>query len=318
MTIQDKPPTTDQILGDLLSTSSVTPVAGETAYNPDLDEAALLRSIMGLMQQQTAAPNLDVLGTDLTGIDDYALMAKFDQQFGDLCETFIALKPRLAAAAQPELMVRLESHLAGAQAEIEELVPHPIFENTSTQAEPTTTEKKLKLIERLKSRAVLFGGAALCLPFLLKFGVPAILGSRQMEHFLPKANSRMEQVVSVKGLALSVKAPGQPPQSLQLAGIAPLSDHWQKEATGVISTLLESAHGQVSVSTMGSQSGKAFALVALPNGTTLQQVLLADGVAKLDNDGLRLLPADLSAKLQAAQALAKAQQKNIWSHEKEQ
>ena len=126
----------------------------------------------------------------------------------------------------------------------------------------------------------------------------------------------MDQVVSVQGSTLSVKVPGQSPQTIQLAGIAPADKHWQEETTGVISALLESTRGQVSVNTMGrSPSGEASALVELPNGTTLQQVLLEDGVAQLDNDSLSRFPADVSAKLQAAQAAAQSQHKNIWSTE---
>lgn len=135
-----------------------------------------------------------------------------------------------------------------------------------------------------------------------------------METLLPAANKGLDQVISVKGSTLSIQAPGQPPQPIQLAGIAPASEHWQAETTGVISTLIESTHGQVSVSPMGrSSSGESSALIELPNGTTLQQVLLEDGVAKLDSDGLSRFPAELSAKLQAAQATAQAQHKNIWS-----
>ena len=308
----------NQLLSELLGSDAATLVppataASTTASPAASNEAEMLRSLFGLMQEP-ADSNLDgLLGTDLTVMDDSTLLTKLDQQFEDLCETFVALKTRPVAAAHPEGLEHLESHLAGAQAEIQGLMPDTWLEELAPEQaseKPDAAPKKNSKIRRLRSRAILFGGVALCLPLALKIGIPGLLSSRQMGTLLPAANKGMDQVVSVKGSTLTIQAPGQPPQPIQLAGIAPASEYWQAETTGVISTLIESTHGQVSVSPMGrSSSGESSALIELPNGTTLQQVLLEDGVAKLDSDSLSRFPADLSAKLQAAQALAQAQRK---------
>ena len=142
----------NQLLQGLLSAPSapVMPLAASAATAPD--EEALLRSLFGLMQEQTTAePNLDGLfGTDPSAMDDSTLIARLDQQFQSLCETFIALKTRSVADAHPEALVRLESYLAAAQAEIEALVPEGLPEELLTGlpespviiAESFTAQKK--------------------------------------------------------------------------------------------------------------------------------------------------------------------------------
>ena len=80
---------------------------------------------------------------------------------------------------------------------------------------------------------------------------------------------------------------------------------------------MEANQGRASVEVIGQLDGKESALVELPNGTTLQQVLLEDGVAKLDDSTLEGLSSPEVTVLQEAQATAKSQHKNIWSPEAE-
>ena len=319
----------DQILKGLLGSSAPAP-AEKTM--PD-DE--LLRSLYEMMQGDSASGlNLDTPTADAT------LIEQLDQQFLDLCDTFLTLKSCLVASAHPETFIRLESYLAGAQAEITALIPEgalelpekspeipmalmlekePELSEKSPEvpvvlSEPAITPKETSRKKGVKVWHVALGGAAICLPLVLKLSVPAILSNRRIEPFLPNASSAMDQVVSVQGSTLSVEKSGQAPQDITLAGIAPAGEHWQSEANGIISALLESTQGQVSVASIErSPSGEASALVELPSGTTIQQVLLEDGVAKLDDATLKLFPADVATKLQTAQSLAQAQHKNIWS-----
>lgn len=126
----------------------------------------------------------------------------------------------------------------------------------------------------------------------------------------------MDQVLSLQGKVLTVEQPGESPQTVQLAGIAPASERWQAEANGVIAMLLESNQGQVSVELLSQTPfGTRLAVIELPNGTTLQEILLEDGVAKLDSDSLKTLPPEVVTTLKQAQASAQLQHKNIWSPE---
>lgn len=98
-----------------------------------------------------------------------------------------------------------------------------------------------------------------------------------------------------------------------MAGLAPSSPRWQAEATGVLTLLLQASDGKVSIQTMHStQARQTVALVALPNGTLLQQILLAQGLAKLDRQQISDLPPDIQIVLQQSQASAQQEHKNTW------
>lgn len=127
-------------------------------------------------------------------------------------------------------------------------------------------------------------------------------------------DSPSSHIVSAEGTMLKIQEPNQAPQTVQLAGLVPAAGHWQAEANGVISMLMESTQGQVSVQTIGqTPSGESLAIVELPNGTTLQQILLENGIVKLDPVGVKSLPAATATQLRQAQTSAQAEHKNIWS-----
>ncbi len=77
--------------------------------------------------------------------------------------------------------------------------------------------------------------------------------------------------------------------------------------------LLHSSQAKVLVSqTQLAQNDIVEAIVSLPNGTPLQEVLLSDGLAKLNLNTLKILPENLALRLQQAEANAKLQHKNVW------
>ena len=310
-----------QILSKILGIDTETPISQATAASTaDPNEEAMLRSLFGLIQP-SADPDLDdFLGDNLAAPSGTALITVLSQQFQDLCDTLMAIKSSSLAQPNAETLTKLESYLAYAQIEIEALeqvAPSEFQELTpSASLAVAPTQKKNSKIRRLRGRAILFCGVALCLPLALRLGIPAILSSRRVEPLLPLSHSEMDHVLSVQGEVLTVEQPGKSPEAIRLAGISPANKHWQAAANGVISTLLESNQGQVSVTPVESfdNSGNS-ALIRLPNGTTLQEILLEDGVAKLDEIGLDAVPDDVATTLQKAQAAAQAQHKNIWSPE---
>ena len=184
----------DQILKGLLGASAPTP--GEA---PPDDE--LLRSLYEMMQGDGAG--------GLNPTDGTTLIDQLDQQFLDICDTFLALKSCPVAAAHSETFVRLESYLAGVQAEITALMPEEALELLEelpeipvVLPEPAITPKETSRKKGVKGWHVVLGGAAICLPLVLKLGVPAILSNRRVEPFLPNASPTMDRVVSVQGSTL--------------------------------------------------------------------------------------------------------------------
>ena len=152
---------------------------------------------------------------------------------------------------------------------------------------------------------------ALSLPFLLKFSIPAILHGQRLAIAAPVES--FYSVESIQGHTLTLLKPDGSTQRIQLAGLAPSSPRWQTEATGVLTLLLQASAGKVSIQTVHRiQARQTLALVALPNGTLLQQILLAQGVAKLDRQQLSDLPPDVQIALQQAQESAQQEHKNSW------
>jgi endonuclease YncB( thermonuclease family) len=152
---------------------------------------------------------------------------------------------------------------------------------------------------------------ALSLPFVLKFSLPAILHGQRLAIAAP--NESFYRVQTIQGHTLTVVAPNGSTQQIQLAGLASSPSRWQREATGILTLLLHASEGQVSIQTMSpNPAGQTVALVKLPNGTLLQQILLAQGLAKLDPHQRSDLPPDVQIALQQAQASAQKEHKNAW------
>jgi endonuclease YncB( thermonuclease family) len=152
---------------------------------------------------------------------------------------------------------------------------------------------------------------ALSFPFALKLSIPALLHQQSLLTAAPiQSFSRVKEIA---GNTLTVIAPNGSTQQIQLAGLTPSSPRWQAEATGVLRLLLQASDGKVSIQTTHrGQEKQTVALVALPNGTMLQQILLSQGLAKLDPQQLSDLPIDIQLALQQAQASAQQERKNTW------
>jgi endonuclease YncB( thermonuclease family) len=152
---------------------------------------------------------------------------------------------------------------------------------------------------------------ALSLPFVIKFSIPAILHGQRLA--IATSSESFYRVQSIQGHTLTVAAPKGSTQQIQLAGLASSPYRWQREATGILTLLLQASEGQVSIQTMPhNPAGQTGALVQLPNGALLQQILLAQGLAKLDPHQRSDLPPDIQIALQQAQTSAQQEHKNIW------
>jgi endonuclease YncB( thermonuclease family) len=152
---------------------------------------------------------------------------------------------------------------------------------------------------------------ALSLPSALKLSIPALLHQHSLLTAAPTQS--FSRVKAIAGNTLTVLAPNGSTQQIQLAGLAPPSPRWQRQTTGVLTRLLEASEGQVSIQTVHHiQPKQVIALVKLPNGTLLQQILLSQGLAKLDPQQLSKLPPNIQLVLQQAQASAQHERKNAW------
>lgn len=300
-----------------------------TMPNAPVDIAAVEAMVAGLMKE---LPDLSGLlgmagGSSASGLmmapeamDEKMLVDSILQQFEDLRSTLDALKSSPFGQSQEEHLVNAGIHLIDAQVSMSRVGMALIQQIAAEESEPLAGQEvtpcplpKSK-VRRIKRWQVLLCGVALGLPVALKLGIPAVLNSPFAESLM--AVSKSDRVLSIDGTTLKVQHPGDStPRAVQLAGIAPSSSHWQAEAGGVLAALVEANQGRASVEILGQSDGKEIALVKLPNGMTLQQVLLEDGVAKLNDSTLGSLPSAEVTVLQEAQASAKAQRKNIWSPE---
>lgn len=171
-----------------------------------------------------------------------------------------------------------------------------------------------------KRLTLLLYGLALCLPLGLKLGVPVILvqGDR-LGLFTDRSGvdtSGSDYTVDeVHNFLLTAHRPGQPPVQFRLAGLAESDKNWQGEATGILSMLLEASHNQVIITVANPDPSRspANALVQLPTGGYIQQILLSDGVAKLEPRQLDRIPAEIVQMLRQAELSAQAAHKNVWS-----
>jgi hypothetical protein len=162
-------------------------------------------------------------------------------------------------------------------------------------------------------------GMALSLPLGVRVGVPLVLvQANKLGLFAePSGTQAAGSVYTVDGLegfVLTVHQPHQPKIRVQLAGLIESDGRWGEEATSIVAMLLEASQYQVKVQviTPAQGSSPAIALVKLPTGTYLQQILLAIGVAELDQQQVSMLPIEAAEAFQQAQVIAQSERKNIW------
>lgn len=166
---------------------------------------------------------------------------------------------------------------------------------------------------------VLFG-TMLLLPLGIKLGVPALLMEEErmgVFQVLTKTHASsthtVEAIAFKSNLTLTVRSPEKSVIKVRLIGLQSATERWQSQAAGAIALLLKASNAQVAFfNVQPIKPGEIAAIVTLPNGTLLQEILLADGLAKLDFPPLARLPQETAQRLQHTEAQAKAQRKNVW------
>lgn len=154
------------------------------------------------------------------------------------------------------------------------------------------------------------------LPLALKLGTPALLaqGERSgvLKIFQPQTDHSRVVVESVEGYTLITRTSDNTTLKVKLAGLKNLDRQWQNQAASVIAMVLQASGGTVSLSYVQSlePGSEIRAIATLPNGTSLQQILLTDGLAKFDR--FQSLPLKLTQAFQTSEADARSQGKNIW------
>ncbi|KAM3092537.1 hypothetical protein ACKFKG_22235 [Phormidesmis sp. 146-35] len=183
------------------------------------------------------------------------------------------------------------------------------------QHSETPVALQLRSALNVKPKHIALFALMLCIPLGLKLGVPTLLHQADragwLEKFHPQ-NQSLDTVESIQNGILRLKKPTGEVLRVKLAGLV-LDEHWRSQAEGVMAMLLRPAQAKVRVShTQLVQHGITEAIVSLPNGTPLQEVLLSDGLAKLNPNNLKVLPENLVLRLQQAETNAKLQHKNVW------
>lgn len=167
----------------------------------------------------------------------------------------------------------------------------------------------------LKPQHVALFALVICVPLGLKLGVPTLLHQAERAGWLEQLQSQnpsLNTVESIQTGILTIKTPAGETLRVKLAALE-LDTAWQNQAEGVMAMLMQTTQAKVIVSHMQmAQSGITEAIVTLPNGTSLQEILLSDGLAKLNLNNLNTLPENLGFKLKQAEARAKLQRKNVW------
>jgi endonuclease YncB( thermonuclease family) len=169
----------------------------------------------------------------------------------------------------------------------------------------------------MKPRLIALFSVMLLLPLGLRLATPTLLEQgMKLRNVFPFGSTQQQYIVeSVDGYTLTLHTRNQAQFRVRLAGLQSGSDRWQKQAAVVTAMLLHSSGAKVQltgIQSLGS-SEEIQAIAQLPNGTPLQQVLLADGLAKLDHAQLKQLPLQFAQPFQKAEASARSQQKNIWA-----
>jgi Staphylococcal nuclease homologue len=171
----------------------------------------------------------------------------------------------------------------------------------------------------MKSRNAVLFGTLLLLPLGIKVGVPALLiqgeqmGLLQIFTKSQTVSYTVDAIAFKPKLLLTVRTPQNSLLKVRLFGLQIASERWQSQQAGEIALLLQSSNAQVDLlNVQPVKPGEVAAIVALPNGTSLQEILLTDGLAKLDSAQLVHLPQQTAQRLQQAEVQAKAQRKNVW------
>ena len=156
---------------------------------------------------------------------------------------------------------------------------------------------------------------ALLSPIALKLSTPVLSRLVAEAEELTSLRSHPQTsylVASIRGTTLTFQTLNGTHKDVQLTGLKPLDDQ-VAEASGVTAMLIQVANGRVNLAHVQKINPELErAIVQLPNGTSLQHILLADGLATLDKSQLKDLPQSVAIDLRQAQAIAQARHKNLW------
>ena len=160
-----------------------------------------------------------------------------------------------------------------------------------------------------KARLLVYGSLlGVLLPAGIRWGIPELAQSAQRSGLLSSQAIRAT-TIAIHGNTWRINSPQQPPQTIQLAGLKSIDSTWQNQADSVAVMLIHASQNQVNIQLLNP--GSSLAIVRLPNGTLLQQVLLSQGLAEFDFSQ-KNLPTDIAQTLQQAQQNAQQQHKNLW------
>lgn len=149
----------------------------------------------------------------------------------------------------------------------------------------------------------------LLLPIGVRWGIPKLAGQVQASGLLSPPTTQATTVTAIHGNTWQINSPQQPPRIIHLAGLKPIAAPWQNQANSVAIMLIKSFQNQVDIKLLNPNS--SLAIVHLPNGTVLQEILLKQGLAQFDPNQ-KGLPPGIAHTLQQAQQSAQRQYKNIW------
>lgn len=159
------------------------------------------------------------------------------------------------------------------------------------------------------SRLLLYGSLiGLLLPVGIRWGIPEIALSAQRAGLLSPQTTEAT-TIAIYGNIWQISSPQHGSRTFQLAGLKPVALVWQAQANSVAMMLIQASQNQVDIQFLPPNS--SLALVRLPNGTLLQEILLAQGLAELDPNQ-KTLPTDVAHALHKAQLTAQQQHKNFW------
>lgn len=149
--------------------------------------------------------------------------------------------------------------------------------------------------------------AALSLPTLLKIGLPLAV-----QYLFAPPDTHAYRVTAFNHsnqLKIENTLTGQT-QLIELTGISIPDSQAYHEANAILQTILRGGAEPVFISSCPDNNSQQPTILELKNGTTIQEILLADGVAimKADTD----VQALLKEKFRRAEHLARFHNKNIW------
>lgn len=160
-----------------------------------------------------------------------------------------------------------------------------------------------------KSRLLVYGSLiGLLLPIGIRWGIPELAQSARRARLL-SPQSAEATTIAIYGNIWQISSPQHGSRTFQLAGLKPITPIWQAQANSVAMMLIQASQNQVDIQFLPPDS--SLAIVRLPNGTLLQEILLAQGLAELDSTQ-KDLPTDIAHALQQAQLTAQQQHKNFW------